>query len=109
MSKRGTGIRLEGTPVPPQHSQIPPARHSLLAGISSPVLQAVAPGFRLFAGGMEIWKLYLDVFSILQQQGCHGDAGKDEKVGTEGERKLRNEKCQIPNNPHQPRKVLNSS
>lgn len=73
------------------------------------MLQAVAPGFRLFAEGMEIWKLYLDVFSVLQQQGCHGDAGEDEKVGTEGERKLRNEKCQIQNNPHKPGKTLHSS
>lgn len=73
------------------------------------MLQAVAPGFRLFVEGMEIWKLYLDVFAILQQQGCHGDAGEDEKVGMEGERKLRNEKCQIQNNPHQPGKPLNSS
>lgn len=46
------------------------------------------PGFSLSAEGMEIWKLYLDIFSILQQQGYHGDAGKDGKVGMKGERKL---------------------
>lgn len=81
---------------------------SLLAGVSSPALPAVALGFRLLAEGMEIWKLYLDVFSILQQQGCHGDAGKDEKVGMKGERKLGNEKCQIENITHGHREALHA-
>lgn len=72
------------------------------------MLPAAALGFRLLAEGMEIWKLYLDVFSILQQQGCHGDAGKDEKVGMKGERKLGNEKCQIQNSTHRHREALSS-